>query len=116
MVVSCLDHSIDMRQVLLILVVLASSACGTSHQWQKPGIAQVVVDTDLRQCRHAAMQESVRLYADWQTFPFDAQLFWNGKDLPTHRLVRDIVERSQLQAEQMLAVACMRNKGYVIAT
>ena len=116
MVVSCLDHSIDMRQVLLILVVLASSACGTSHQWQKPGIAQAVVDTDLRQCRHAAMQESLRLYADWMPFAFDAQLFWNGKDLPTHRLVRDIIDRNQQQAEQMLAVACMRNKGYVIAT
>ena len=105
-----------MRQVLLIVALLASSACGTSNQWQKPGTVQAVVDNDLRKCRHDALQESLLLYADWQPFAFDSRLFWNGKDLPTYRLVREITDRSQLQAEQMLAVACMRNKGYVIAT
>ena len=105
-----------MRKVLLLLALVASSACGTSSQWQKPGTEQSAVDNDLRKCRHDALQESLRLYADWQPFAFDAQLFWNGKDLPTHRLVREATDRSQLQAEQMLSVACMRNKGYVIAT
>ena len=98
------------------MVLLASSACGTSSQWQRSDTSQAVVDGDLRKCRHDAVQESMRVYADWQPFAFDAQLFWNGKDLPTHRLVRGIIDRNQLQAEQMLAVACMRNKGYVVAT
>ena len=87
------------------MALVASSACGTSSQWQKPGNDQIATDADLRQCRHAAQQESLRL---------DAPIFWNGRDLPTSRLVREINDRNQLQAEQLLAVACMHNKGYAI--
>jgi hypothetical protein len=105
-----------MRQALLLVVLAASSACGTSSLWQKPGNDQLATDNDLRQCRHAAQQESLRLFADWLPFAFDAPVFWNGRDLPTSRLVHRINDRSQLHAEQMLAVTCMRNKGYVTAT
>lgn len=104
-----------MRKALLLLVLVTSSACGTSSQWQKAGSDQTATDNDLRHCRHAAQQESLRLYADWMPFAFDAPIFWNGKDLPTARLVREIVDNNQMQAERMLAVTCMRNKGYAIA-
>jgi hypothetical protein len=110
-----MDHIIDMRKVLLIVVFLASSACGTSSQWEKPGTDQTATDSDLRQCRHTAQQESLRLYADWLPFAFDAPIFWNGRDLPTARLVREITDSNLLHAERTLAVACMRNKGYAIA-
>lgn len=105
-----------MRKALLFMVLVTSSACGTSSQWQKPGNDQTATDNDLRQCRHAAQQESLRLFADWLPFAFDAPIFWNGRDLPTARLVREITDRSQMHAERTLAVTCMRNKGYAIAS
>jgi hypothetical protein len=104
-----------MRKSLLIVTLLASSACGTSGQWQKAGTDQAVVDNDLRQCRHDALQESLRLYADWRPFAFDSPPYWNYRDLQTRRLVSRINDNNQTQAEQMLAVACMRNKGYATA-
>jgi hypothetical protein len=104
-----------MRKALLLMVLVTSSACGTSSQWQKPGIDQAATDSDLRQCRRAAQQESLRLYADWLPFAFDAPIFWNGRDLPTARLVQEITDSSQMHAERTLAVACMRSKGYAIA-
>ena len=56
-----------------------------------------------------------RLYADWLPFAFDAPIFWNGRDLPTARLVREITDRNLIYAERTLAFACMRNRGYAIA-
>lgn len=105
-----------MRKALLLMVLITSSACGTSSQWQRPGNDQAATDNDLRQCRHAAQQESLRLFADWLPFVFDAPIFWNGRDLPTARLVHEITDRNLLHAERTLAVACMRNKGYAIAS
>lgn len=104
-----------MRKVLAIVTLLASSACGTAAGWQKPGIDQATVDGDLRQCRREAVQETVRLFADWRPFAFDADAFWNWRSAPARRAVQRSDEFSQAQAEQMLTVACMRNKGYVIA-
>ena len=111
-----MDHITDMRKVLAIVALLASSACGTATGWQKPGTEQSLVDGDLRQCRREAVQETMRLFADWRPFAFDADAFWNWRSAPARRAVQRSNEFSQSQAEQMLAVACMRNKGYVIAT
>ena len=110
-----MDHTIGMRKVLAIVALLASSACGTATGWQKPGVDQSLVDSDLRQCRREAMQEMMRLFADWRPFAFDTDAFWNNRSAPARRAVQRSNEFSQLQAEQMLAVACMRGKGYVIA-
>ena len=63
-----MDHITDMRKVLAIVALLASSACGTATGWQKPGTEQSLVDGDLRQCRRAAVQETMRLFADWRPF------------------------------------------------
>ena len=109
-----MDHTIRMRKVLAIVALLASSACGTATEWQ-PGTEQSLVDGDLRQCRRAAVQETMRLFADWRPFAFDADVFWNWRSAPARRAVQRSNEFSQLQAEQMLAVSCMCNKGYVIA-
>ena len=110
-----MDHSTGMRKVLVIVALLASSACGTATGWQKAGVDQSLVDSDLRQCRREAMQETMRLFADWQPFAFDTDAFWNHRSAPARRAVQRSNEFSQLQAEQMLAVTCMRNKGYAIA-
>jgi hypothetical protein len=104
-----------MRKVLLIVMLLASSACGTPNQWQKPGTDQAAVDDDLRKCRHDALQESLRLSADWLPFAFDAPPFWNYRDGQTRRLMSRANDNSQMQAERMLAIICMRDKGYVIS-
>jgi hypothetical protein len=104
-----------MRKVLAIVTLAASSACGTSGQWQKPGADQAIVDKDLVQCRREAVQETMRLFADWRPFAFDNEPFWNYRSEPQRRAVRRSNEISQNQAEQTLAVACMRNKGYEIA-
>lgn len=101
-----------MHKVLLILALLASSACGTSGQWQKPGIERAAIDSDLRKCRHDAVQETLRLYADWRPFAFDSGPFWNARDGQTRHAAHRSSEISQMQAEQTLAMACMRNKGY----
>jgi hypothetical protein len=111
-----MDHITDMRKVLAIVALLASSACGTGPGWQKPGVDQSLVDGDLRQCRREAVQETMRLFADWRPFAFDADVFWNYRSAPARRAVQRSNDFSQSQAEQMLAVSCMRNKGYVIAT
>ena len=66
----------------LLVVLLASSACGTASGWQKPGTDQSLVDGDLRQCRRAAVQETMRLFADWRPFAFDADAFWNWRSAP----------------------------------
>ena len=105
-----MDHITDMRKVLAIVALLASSA------WQKPGIDQAAIDTDLLRCRREAVQETMRLFADWRPFAFDADVFWNYRSAPARRAVQRSNEFSQSQAEQMLAVGCMRTKGYVIAT
>jgi hypothetical protein len=110
-----MDHITDMRKVLGIVALLASSACGTATGWQKPGTEPSLVDGDLRQCRRAAVQQTMRLFADWRPFAFDADVFWNWRSAPQRRAVQRSNEYSQPQAEQMLAVACMRQKGYVIA-
>lgn len=110
-----MDHITDMRKVLAIVALLASSACGTATGWHKPGTEQSLVDSDLRQCRREAVQETMRLFADWRPFAFDGDAFWNWRSAPARRAVQRSNEFSQLQAEQMLAVSCMRNKGYVIA-
>jgi hypothetical protein len=110
-----MDHITEMRKVLAIVAVLASSACGTATGWQKSGVDQSLVDGDLRQCRREAVQEMMRLFADWRPFAFDTDAFWNHRSAPARRAVQRSNEFSQLQAEQMLAVACMRNKGYVIS-
>jgi hypothetical protein len=104
-----------MRKVLAIVALLASSACGTLGQWQKPGADQAAADNDLQQCRREAVQEMMRLYADWRPFAFDTEPFWNYRSDPARRAVRRSNEVSQLQAEQTLSVACMRNKGYATA-
>ena len=104
-----------MRKILLIVALLASSACGTSTEWQKAGTDQALVDDDLRQCRREAMQETMRLFADWRPFAFDTDAFWNHRSAPTRRAVQRSNEVSQGQAEQTLAVTCMRHKGYTIA-
>ena len=110
-----MDHTIGMRKVLAIVALLASSACETATGWQKPGADQALVDGDLRQCRREAMQEMMRLYADWRPFAFDTDAYWNWRSAPQRRAVQRSNEFSQFQAEQTLAVACMRNKGYAIA-
>jgi hypothetical protein len=110
-----MDHSTDMREVLAIVALAASSACATATGWQKPGIDQSLMDGDLRQCRHEAVQETMRLFADWRPFAFDTDAFWNHRSAPARRAVRRSNGFSQVQAEQMLAVACMRNKGYVVS-
>lgn len=110
-----MDHTIDMRKVLGIVALLASSACGTATGWQKPGTDQSLVASDLRQCRHQAVQETMRLFADWRPFAFDTDLFWNHRSAPARHAVQRSNELSQLQAEQMLAVTCMRGKGYVVS-
>ena len=107
-----MDHTIGMRKVLVIVALLASSACGTATGWQKPGVDQSLVDSDLRQCRREAMQEMMRLYADWRPFAFDTDAFWNWRSAPQRRAVQRSNEVSQSQAEQTLAVTCMRGKGY----
>jgi hypothetical protein len=107
-----MDHTIGMRKVLVIVALLASSACGTATGWQKPGADQSLVEGDLRQCRRQAMQEMMRLYADWRPFAFDTDAFWNWRSAPQRRAVQRSNEFSQAQAEQMLAVTCMRGKGY----
>ena len=104
-----------MRKIVLIVTLLASSACGTSGQWQKPGTDQAVVDKDLLQCRREATQEMMRLFADWRPFAIDHEPYWNWRSEPQRRAVRRSNELSQAQAEQTLAVTCMRNKGYTIA-
>ena len=108
-----MNHTIGMRKVLAIVALLASSACGTATGWQKPGVDQSLVDGDLRQCRREAMQETMRLFADWRPFAFDTDAYWNWRSAPQRRAVQRSNEFSQAQAEQMLAVTCMRNKGYV---
>ena len=108
-----MDHTIGMRKVLVIVALVASSACGTATGWQKPGVDQSLVDGDLRQCRREAMQEMMRLFADWRPFAFDTDAYWNWRSAPQRRAVQRSNEFSQAQAEQTLAVACMRNKGYV---
>ena len=108
-----MDHTIAMRKVLVIVALLASSACGTATGWQKAGVEQSLVDSDLRQCRRAAVQETMRLFADWRPFALDLDAFWNWRSAPQRHAVRRSNEFSQSQAEQLLAVACMRNKGYV---
>ena len=110
-----MDHITDMRKVLAIVALLASSACGTATGWQKPGTEQSLVDSDLRQCRREAVQETMRLFADWRPFAFDADVFWNWRSAPRGAPCSAPMSSASLQAEQMLAVACMRNKGYVIA-
>jgi hypothetical protein len=110
-----MDHTIGMRKVLAIVTLLASSACGTATGWQKPGADPSLVDSDLRQCRREAVQETMRLFADWRPFAFDTDVFWNHRSAPARRAVQRSNEFSQFQAEQMLAVACMRGKGYVIS-
>jgi hypothetical protein len=107
-----MDHTIGMRKVLAIVALLASSACGTATGWQKPGVDQSLVDSDLRQCRREAMQETMRLFADWRPFAFDTDAFWNWRSAPQRRAVQRSNEFSQFQAEQILAITCMRNKGY----
>lgn len=107
-----MDHTTGMRKVLVIAALLASSACGTAPGWQKPGVDQALVDGDLRQCRREAMQETMRLFADWRPFAFDTDAYWNWRSAPQRRAVQRSNELSQSQAEQMLAVTCMRNKGY----
>ena len=77
-----MDHITDMRKVLAIVALLASSACGTATGWQKPGTEQSLVDSDLRQCRREAVQETMRLFADWRPFAFDADVFWNWRSAP----------------------------------
>ena len=108
-----MDHTTGMRKVLTIVALLASSACGTLGQWQKPGADQAAADNDLQQCRREAVQETMRLFADWRPFAFDTDAYWNWRSAPQRRAVQRSNEFSQAQAEQMLAVACMRNKGYV---
>jgi hypothetical protein len=110
-----MDHITDMRKVLAIVALLASSACGTGPGWQKPGADQSLVDGDLLQCRREAVQETMRLFADWRPFAFDTDVFWNYRSAPARRAVQRSNDFSQLQAEQTLAVGCMRNKGYSIA-
>jgi hypothetical protein len=110
-----MDHTIGMRKVLVIVTLLASSACGTATGWQKPGADPSLVDDDLRLCRREAMQEMMRLYADWRPFAFDTDAFWNWRSAPQRRAVQRSNEFSQARAEQMLAVTCMRNKGYVVS-
>jgi hypothetical protein len=110
-----MDHTIGMRKVLVIVTLLASSACGTATGWQKPGADPSLVDDDLRLCRREAMQEMMRLYADWRPFAFDTDAFWNWRSAPQRRAVQGSNEFSQARAEQMLAVTCMRNKGYVVS-
>jgi hypothetical protein len=110
-----MDHTTAMRKVLVIVALLASSACGTATGWQKPGVDQSLVDSDLRQCRREAMQQMMRLYADWRPFAFDTDAFWNSRSAPQRRAVQRSNEFSQSQAEQMLAVTCMRGKGYTIS-
>jgi hypothetical protein len=110
-----MDHTTRMRKVLAIVALLASSACGTATGWQKSGVDQSLVDGDLRQCRREAVQETMRLFADWRPFAFDTDAFWNFRSAPARRAVQRSNEFSQLQAEQILAVTCMRNKGYAIS-
>ena len=110
-----MDHSTDMGKVLAIAALLASSACGTAPGWQRPGTDQSLVDGDLRQCRREAAQETMRLFTDWRPFAFDGDAFWNYRSAPARRAVQRSNEFSQVQAEQVLAVTCMRNKGYAIA-
>ncbi|MBM3650463.1 MAG: hypothetical protein FJX11_22025 [Alphaproteobacteria bacterium] len=101
-----------MRKVLPLIVLLAVSACATAGQWQKPDTAQATVDNDLRQCRRDAVQESLRLFADWRPFSVDAPPFWNYMWAPQRRLAHKAIDDGQMQAEQALTVTCMRNKGY----
>ena len=110
-----MDHITDMRKVLAIVALLASSACGMAAGWHKPGTAQLLVDSDLRQCRREAVQEAMRLFADWRPFALDGDAFWNYRSAPQRRAVQRSNEFSQSQAEQKLAIACMRNKGYLIS-
>ena len=110
-----MDHITDMRKVLAIVALVASSACGTATGWHKPGSEQSLVDSDLRQCRREAVQETMRLFADWRPFAFDGDTFWNWRSAPQRRAVQRSNEFSQSQAEQKLAIACMRNKGYLIS-
>jgi hypothetical protein len=110
-----MGHITDMRKVLAIVALVASSACGTATGWQKSGVDQSLVDGDLRQCRREAVQETMRLFADWRPFAFDTDAFWNFRSAPARRAVQRSNEFSQLQAEQILAVTCMRNKGYAIS-
>ena len=110
-----MDHITDMRKILPIVALLASSACGTSTDWQKPGIDQALVDSDLRYCRREATQEMMRLFADWRPFAFDSEPFWNARSAPTRRAVQRSNDFAQGQAEQTLTVTCMRSKGYTIA-
>ena len=60
-----MDHITDMRKVLAIVALLASSACGTATGWQKPGTEQSLVDGDLRQCRREAVQETASICSAW---------------------------------------------------
>ncbi|CAN5883270.1 hypothetical protein BH11PSE3_BH11PSE3_33330 [soil metagenome] len=105
-----------MRNVLLLLTLLTAAACDQSSQWLKAGVDSLAADSDLRQCRHAAMQEMVRLQATQLSFAVDAPPLWNYRWEPTRLLLRRAAERNQMQGEQMLAVVCMRDRGYVIAT
>jgi hypothetical protein len=57
----------------------------------------------------------MRLFADWRPFAFDLDGFWNWRSVPQRQAVQRSNEVSQAQAEQTLAVACMRGKGYAIA-
>lgn len=104
-----------MRNVLLLLALLATAACGPPNPWQRAGGDSLVADSDLRQCRHAAVQEMMRLQATQLSFAVDAPPLWNYMWEPTRLLLRRAAERNQMQGEQMLAVACMRNRGYGIA-
>ena len=57
----------------------------------------------------------MRLFADWRPFAFDTDAFWNWRSAPQRRAVQRANEFSQSQAEQTLAVTCMRGKGYTLS-
>src|SRR5213078_4567184 len=54
------DHIIGMRKVLPVLLLLAVAACGTPARWEKPGVTDEVVASDMTACRQAAVQEANR--------------------------------------------------------
>jgi hypothetical protein len=101
-----------MRQILLLLVPLALSACNTTSLWEKAGTDQAAMSLDLGKCRHEALQEAARTYATERRYPFYEQPFFIGGLTETSWRLRRAVENDQGYAEKALAAGCMRRKGY----
>jgi hypothetical protein len=99
-----------MRKVLPVLLLLAVAACGTPARWEKPGVTDEVVASDMTACRQAAVQEANRYPFGYYPFGFGPPV-WGGRR-GNFMLWQMRQDNDRFYAENRLTAFCMRTKGY----